>query len=868
MIDNHDDGQHETRLPGDGGASTDPPAIDSRTRDSIAEAYFEQLPFTPYPVQEEALFAWFTSQQGVLVCAPTGTGKTLIAEAAVFEALRLGKRAYYTTPLIALTDQKYRELRQTVQRWGYSPDVVGLVTGNRKVNPSAPIQVVVAEILLNRLLDPDFANWGEVWAIVMDEFHSFNDPERGIVWEFGLGLLPKHVRTLLLSATVGNSSDFVNWLRFRHQRALMLVEGRERKIPLTFQWVEDQTLPEQMELMFDGEEQVRQTPALVFCFNRDQCWTVAELFKGKALVTSDQKTQLMEELERFDWSQGAGPKLKQILQRGIGVHHAGVLPRYRRIVEDLFQKKLLSVAVCTETLAAGINLPARAVVLPTLMKGPFDKKTLVEPSSAHQMFGRAGRPQFDDRGFVIALAHEDDVKYNRWKEKYDQIPEDTKDPGLLKAKKQLKKKMPRRREGIAYWTEKQFEQLQTAKSANLESRGPIPWQLLAYMLNLNPKVELLRQLIGKRLLPASQMESQILELNRRLVALWRGRFIELDPPPPFEREDLAAVVSEQLQRSGSSNGSDFEDDDSEAEDNGKLPPNGTDELGDKSTAVRSEFGAGLFDDQEEATASQAPGASEPHEPLSGDCRTPSRLFAAGIGAEHPDSTDVTERESATDHAIESTSDQQASGHELVESSGDVNETAAEATLGGGWLAAALQKPEDKQALPADTASTPAAVPKSTRQKLLEYEPIHAHPTPRLDDFIRLRAIHPVFGMYLIDHLAIADDEERILAVESLLEMPASVGNAIRVPWPEELPPGRLATEVLHPRLLRLGLATVEELVGRVESEDEPRVWTETPPPRIVPLPHQIQRLFQYDNPGIDDVKIKPVWVIGRLREFG
>ena len=167
-------------------------------RDEIAQAYFDVLPFEPYPVQEEALFAWFSSEQGVLVCAPTGTGKTLIAEAAMFEALKLGKRAYYTTPLIALTDQKFREMQEAVVQWGFSPDDVGLVTGNRKVNPDARILVVVAEILLNRLLHTEAFDFSDVWAVVMDEFHSFNDPERGIVWEFGLGLLPQHIKTLLL----------------------------------------------------------------------------------------------------------------------------------------------------------------------------------------------------------------------------------------------------------------------------------------------------------------------------------------------------------------------------------------------------------------------------------------------------------------------------------------------------------------------------------------------------------------------------------------------------------------------------------------------------------------------------------------------
>src|SRR3954447_14338966 len=134
--------------------------------------------------------------------------------------------------------------------------------------------------------------------------------------------------------------------------------------------------------------------------------------------------------------------MKQMLHRGVGVHHAGMLPKYRRVVEELFTRKLLAVVVCTETLAAGINLPARSVVLSSLVKGPCGKQKLVDASPAHQIFGRAGRPQFDDRGYVYALAHEDDVRILRWREKYDQIPEDARDPALIKAKKALKRKKP------------------------------------------------------------------------------------------------------------------------------------------------------------------------------------------------------------------------------------------------------------------------------------------------------------------------------------------------------------------------------------------------------------------------------------------
>lgn len=515
-----------------------------RSRDELAQAYFDQLPFTPYPVQEDALLAWFSSDNGVLVCAPTGTGKTLIAEAAVFEALHTGRTMYYTTPLIALTEQKFAELQAAAMRWGFSPNQVGLVTGNRKVNPEATVLVVVAEILLNRLLHTEAFDFHTVSAVVMDEFHSFSDPERGIVWEFALSLLPPSVRLLLLSATIGNAVDFQLWLDRCHGRRLELVQSSDRKVPLNFRWVPDLLLSDHLEEMATGDAETRRTPALVFCFNRDMCWNVAEELKGRSLLADGQQKQLGEELAKHDWSKGVGPKLKQILFRGVGVHHAGLLPKHKRIVEHLFQKKLLSICVCTETLAAGINLPARSVVLPSLLKGRPGAQKVIDPSSAQQMFGRAGRPQFDTEGFVFALPHEDDVRILRWREKYDQIPEDTKDPQLIKAKKALKKKMPTRSPERQYWDEAQFQKLRSAPAGNLVSRGPLPWRLLAYLLQLSPDVDRLRQLVRKRLMEPKALEYGQKQLDQMLITLHRAGFIQLTPPPPEPEPEASTTVAE------------------------------------------------------------------------------------------------------------------------------------------------------------------------------------------------------------------------------------------------------------------------------------------------------------------------------------
>ena len=510
-----------------------------QSRDDLAEKYLAQLPYPPYPLQEEAMLTWFTTEQGVLVCAPTGTGKTLIAEAALFEALHTGKTAYYTTPLIALTDQKFQELQAAAVRWGFKPDDVGLVTGNRRVNPDAKVLVVVAEILLNRLLHAEAFDFTDVIAVVMDEFHSFADPERGIVWELSLGMLPKHTRLLLLSATVGNAVDFTLWMQRAHGRLLDLVQGTERRVPLSHQWIPDMLLNEHLEWMASGDDESRRTPALIFCFNRDECWDVAEQLKGKSMLSDGQQKRLIAALENYDLSRGAGTKLKAMLMRGVGVHHAGLLPRYKRVVEELFQQKLLSVVVCTETLSAGMNLPARSVVLTALMKGPPGKKKIIEPSVAHQIFGRAGRPQFDKEGFVYALAHEDDVKILRWKEKYDQIPEDTKDPLLIRAKKAMKKKMPTRRTTEQYWSHEQFEKLKTAPPGKLSSQGPLPWRLLAYLLRISPDVIRLRDFVGKRLLDGKNVAAAQKELDNRLLSLWAGGYVTLEPEPP-KRENVVA----------------------------------------------------------------------------------------------------------------------------------------------------------------------------------------------------------------------------------------------------------------------------------------------------------------------------------------
>lgn len=755
-------------------------------RDELAAKYLDQLPYPPYPVQEEALLAWFTSDQGVLVCAPTGTGKTLIAEAALFEALHTGKVAYYTTPLIALTEQKFHEMQAAAVRWGFSADDVGLVTGNRRVNPDAKVLVVVAEILLNRLLHPDTADFANVSGVVMDEFHSFNDPERGVVWELSLALLPKHVRLLLLSATVGNSIEFLMWLQAKHGRLVELVQGTERKVPLSFTWIGDMLLPDQMEFMVEHDK----TPALLFCFNRNECWDVAEQLKGKSLLASGQQKQLAEYLDQHEWKTGVGPRLKQLLFRGVGIHHAGLLPKYRRRVEELFQKKLLSVCVCTETLAAGINLPARSVVMTTLMKGPPGRKTIVDASSAHQIFGRAGRPQFDTQGYVYVLAHEDDVRLAKWKERYDQIPEDTRDPNLIRAKKALKKKMPTRRPNEQYWNEQQFQKLITAPPGKLASKGQLPWRLLAYLLKLSPDVGRLVSFVRKRLLDSGSMERAEKRLQEMLLTLWAGGFVTLDPPPPGEFKQL--IMSQPW------DGEPVDEDD--FEDRGTAP---------SARPSDDDFGAGLEPDPpdpSEAQGLQPLGLVEVAELTFGRAAPPP-----------PPAPEKKPKKSRTAELL---------GLKTVE----------------------------------QAAAELAAAPPP-------YIPTTATPTADLDNLLVFRSVNPIYGAYLLQHLGLADSCERIQILESLLEIPGSMMRQVRVPWPQDLPPGPLGLQRIHDELISRGLATLQELnpaAAPPQDEDIPfeeRKWP-------IPLGDQLRMLFDSEYPGIRETPIRAVWIVGDLQFFG
>ncbi len=361
------------------------------------ERFFLDRGLEPYPVQEQAIERIFRGES-VLVTVPTGTGKTLMAKAGIMKALAEGKRAIYTTPLRALTEEKFRELCED-----FGEERVGFATGDYRVRPEAPVQVLVAEILWNRIFGDRAVAPAEI--VVMDEGHYFNDPERGYVWEQSIIGLDPRAQLVILSATVGEADAFCQWIYLCRRVPMALCESHERRVPLRHDFRETYLIDLVKELRDRGE-----TPAILFTFNRELCFERARLLKSCPRFTSDaQRTRIGELANGVLLDRGFAKDLWPLLQHGIGIHHAGILPRYKQLIEQLTLERLLAFVVSTETISAGINLPAHTVVFPELRKFIQGKPRLLTSAEYHQMAGRAGRPQFDSEGLAVTLAPEEVV---------------------------------------------------------------------------------------------------------------------------------------------------------------------------------------------------------------------------------------------------------------------------------------------------------------------------------------------------------------------------------------------------------------------------------------------------------------------------
>ncbi|MCU1369021.1 MAG: hypothetical protein JWO77_215 [Ilumatobacteraceae bacterium] len=414
-----------------------------------------------YPHQEEALLE-IVAGSHVIVDTPTGSGKSLIAVAAHFGALAERRRSYYTAPIKALVSEKFFDLSST-----FGADNVGMLTGDASVNPDAPIICCTAEILANLALREGAD--ADVGQVVMDEFHYFADPDRGWAWQVPLLELPD-TQFVLMSATLGDVTRFTDTLPERTGRDVAVVRSATRPIPLVHEF-RMTPLTEVLEELLT----THQAPVYVVHFTQASAVERAQSLMSTNLLTRPEKDEIAELIGGFRFAPGFGRTLAKFVRHGIGVHHAGMLPKYRRLVERLAQAGLLKVICGTDTLGVGINVPIRTVVFTALAKYDGTSTRLLSAREFHQIGGRAGRAGFDTMGTVIALAPDHVIENHKAAAKAAARSE--KDG---KVRKLVKKKPP---PGQVSWGQPTFDRLVAAPPEPLTSSFGVTHAMLLNVLD-------------------------------------------------------------------------------------------------------------------------------------------------------------------------------------------------------------------------------------------------------------------------------------------------------------------------------------------------------------------------------------------------
>jgi len=397
-----------------------------------------------YPHQEDALIE-IVSGANVILSTPTGSGKSLVAMGAHFAALADGRRTFYTAPIKALVSEKFFDLCAA-----FGPDEVGMMTGDASVNAEAPIICCTAEVLASIALRDGAA--ADVGQVVMDEFHYYAEPDRGWAWQVPLIELPR-AQFLLMSATLGDVSRFEADLTRRTGRPTAVIHTVERPVPLTFSFVVQPLHETLEELLSTG-----QAPIYVVHFTQAAALEQAQALMSVNVCSRAEKDAIAELIGNFRFSSGFGKTLSRLVRHGIGVHHAGMLPRYRRLVETLTQAGLLKVICGTDTLGVGINVPIRTVLLTALSKYDGKRTRLLQAREFHQIAGRAGRAGYDTVGRVVVQAPEHVVENEKALAKAGD------DPRLRR--KVVRKKPP---EGFVSWGQPTFERLVAAEPEPLTS---------------------------------------------------------------------------------------------------------------------------------------------------------------------------------------------------------------------------------------------------------------------------------------------------------------------------------------------------------------------------------------------------------------
>ncbi|NEG70196.1 DEAD/DEAH box helicase [Bifidobacterium choloepi] len=477
--------------------------------DDIYERFFQWVEDTkhvePWPHQEEAVMDLLEGDH-VILNTPTGSGKSMVALGMHYAALATGRRSYYTAPIKALVSEKFFDLVDVFGR-----ENVGMVTGDSSINPDAPIICCTAEILANQALREGAK--ADIGCVAMDEFHYYGDPERGWAWQVPLLTLPK-TQFLLMSATLGNVDAIADKLEAMTDRPVDIIANAPRPVPLEYEY----TL-EPLEKTVELAVSKGQTPIYVVHFSQDAALDTAQSLANTGVSTKEQRAAIAEAIRGTKFTTGFGKILQRLLKTGVGIHHAGMLPRYRRLVEQLAQQGLLPVICGTDTLGVGINVPIHSVVLTQLTKFDGTRMRRLRAREFHQIAGRAGRSGFDTEGLVIAEAPEYEIENARAVAKAGDDPK--------KLKKIKRKKAP---EGFVNWTESTFDKLIDAAPETL-----MPHMKVSHSMVLNEVQQGgdARARIVKLIDDSSQTPDQKDQLLERADAIFETLFdtgvIETEP---------------------------------------------------------------------------------------------------------------------------------------------------------------------------------------------------------------------------------------------------------------------------------------------------------------------------------------------------
>lgn len=496
-----------------------PPGSPDAVYDAFS-AWASDLGVTPYPHQEEALIE-LLGGANVILATPTGSGKSLVAAGAQLAALAEGRVSVYTAPIKALVSEKFFALCEV-----FGPERVGMLTGDASVNPQAPIICCTAEVLANiALREGERAN---VEMVIADEFHFYAEPDRGWAWQVPLLALPQ-AQFLLMSATLGDVSELAEDLTRRTGRPTAVVADAERPVPLTFTWAVTPLTQTLEELVT-----ARQAPVYVVHFT--QAAAVEQAVSLLALRLPVDRAAIIERIGGFRFGAGFGRTLARLVRAGIGVHHAGMLPKYRRLVETLAQAGLLTVICGTDTLGVGINVPIRTVLFTGLAKFDGNRQRILRNREFRQIAGRAGRAGFDTIGYVVVQAPEHVIENEQAKAKAEA-------KNAANPKKRSRPHLKKPPDGTVVWTEQTFTKLVHGEPEKLVSRMRVNNAMLINVLARDQDAfAVLRRLLTDNHEPRRQQ----LRLARRALRLARslvrsGLVVRLDQPDAHGRRYVLTV---------------------------------------------------------------------------------------------------------------------------------------------------------------------------------------------------------------------------------------------------------------------------------------------------------------------------------------